>query len=147
MYFSVTKKTQQQYQQAFRDLRELNQLSGVTEKITDFERAAVFEIEEELPARSVKGCFFLFALADWRKLREFGLEVQKRKSLWKESGFFNCATTENDHLWAYLNYFEKTECGIIFLELLQKIEISYMESVQQCDKWKSKDQPIGPWMV
>ena len=56
---SVTTKTQKQYQQVFRLLRELNLLLEPTEIIIDFKKPAIFAFKSEFPKAFVKECFFI----------------------------------------------------------------------------------------
>ena len=138
-------KTQQQYQQAFRVVRELNTLLEPTEIVIDFEKAAIPAFKSEFTRASVKGCFFLFAQANWRKLQESGLAVEYRKDKdlrKKVKSFFalalipECelklalealyaATTANEQLRPYLDYFDKKRGGRnMYMEFYGTIQIS-----------------------
>ena len=70
VYFLLQRKTQKQYQQAFRVLRELNSLLEPKEIVIDFEKAAISAFKSEFPTATIKGCFSHFAQANWRKIQE-----------------------------------------------------------------------------
>ena len=47
----------------------------------DFELAAIRAVEREFPKAEVKGCYFHYCQALWRKVQNLGLAVQGRSSL------------------------------------------------------------------
>ncbi|XP_041377271.1 uncharacterized protein LOC121389688 [Gigantopelta aegis] len=53
----------------------LNQPLAPSKVQTDFEMAAIQAVETEFPQAEVKGCFFHFTQAIWRKTQELGLAV------------------------------------------------------------------------
>jgi len=48
---------------------------------TDFELAAIRAIEREFPDAEIKGCYFHYCQALWRKVQELGLAVQYKENL------------------------------------------------------------------
>ena len=53
--------------------------------ITDFEKALLQSIAISFPTATVKGCFYHFAQAIWRKIQQLGLQVsyQEEESIRK----------------------------------------------------------------
>ncbi len=46
-----------------------------TRVMTDFEKALLQSISINFPTATVKGCFYHFAQAIWRKIQQFGLQI------------------------------------------------------------------------
>ena len=47
----------------------------------DFERASINAFQQCFPSATLKGCFFHFAQANWRKIQELGLSNQYRNDV------------------------------------------------------------------
>ena len=67
VFILLQNKTQEQYIPVLNQLRNLNALLTPREVIVDFEKASINAFKAVFPSVSVKGCFFHFAQANWRK--------------------------------------------------------------------------------
>ena len=73
VFMLLTCKSAAVYEKAFRALKELNPDLSPKRVITDFELAAINSFRKIFPRTEVKGCFFHFAQAIWRKIQDLGL--------------------------------------------------------------------------
>ena len=73
VFILLQNKTQEQYIRVLNQLRNLNALLTPREVIVDFEKASINAFKAVFPSVSVKGCFFHFSQANWRKIQDLGL--------------------------------------------------------------------------
>ena len=73
VYFLLQGKTEDQYVKALSQLKKQNSYLDPTEVVVDFEKASINAFLTVFPKVQVRGCFFHFAQANWRKVQELGL--------------------------------------------------------------------------
>ncbi len=72
-YFLLQRKTEAQYSRALEQLKQENVCLEPREILVDFELASINAFKKSFPSAAIKGCFFHFAQANWRKIQELGL--------------------------------------------------------------------------
>ncbi len=73
VYFLLQRKTEDQYVKALNQLKQQNPCLEPSEVVVDFEKAPINAFLTVFPKVQVRGCFFHFAQANWRKVQELGL--------------------------------------------------------------------------
>ena len=73
VFLLLTCKSAAIYEKAFTALKELNPDLSPRRLITDFELAAINSFRKVFHTTEVKGCFFHFAQAIWRNIRDLEL--------------------------------------------------------------------------
>ena len=73
VYILLTNKNTSVYKKAFSALKDLNPDLSPVRIVTDFELAAIIAFQDLFPSVDIKGCFFHFSQAVWRKVQEMGL--------------------------------------------------------------------------
>ena len=73
VYCLMRNKTKEKYEELFAALKNLNAMLDPHEITTDFEIAAIEALKSSFPNANIKGCFFHFAQANWRKIQSVGL--------------------------------------------------------------------------
>ena len=66
-------KTKEKYEELFAALKNLNAMLDPQEVTIDFKIAAIEALKSSFPNAKIKGCFFHFAQANWRKIQSVGL--------------------------------------------------------------------------
>ena len=64
----------------FDAIKDLNAMLEPHEIMIDFELAATEALKSSFPAANIKGCFFHFAQANWRKIQNLGLAVEYQEN-------------------------------------------------------------------
>ena len=80
VYLLLTSKNAEIYLRAFNALKDLNTCLAPQKIVTDFELAAINAFKATFPNVAIKGCFFHFAQAVWRKVQELGLSKAYREN-------------------------------------------------------------------
>ena len=73
VYCLMRNKTKEKYEELFAALKNLNAMLDPHGVTIDFEIAAMEALKSSFPNANIKGCFFHFAQANWRKIQSVGL--------------------------------------------------------------------------
>lgn len=74
MYVLTTHKSQETYEEIFRNLLEIEPNINPTDIMTDFEMAAIKAAKNHFPMAALHGCFFHFTQSFWRHVQTCGLQ-------------------------------------------------------------------------
>ena len=129
-YILLQNKSTEAYRRALESLTIINPSLELSNLIFDFEQASINSFKEMFPNVSIKGCFFHFSPANWRKIQALGLSTFYKENMKVQSKVkccvvlalipqqdvyegFNSISEDNEfeELNANVEYFESTWLG------------------------------------
>ena len=79
VYCLTRSKTKEKYEELFAALKNLNAMLNPHEVSIDFEIAAIEALRSSCANANIKGCFFQFAQANWRKIQSVGMAKEYQR--------------------------------------------------------------------
>ena len=79
VYCLMRSQTKEKYEELFAGLKNLNDMLDPHEVTIDIKIGAIEALKPSFPNANIKGCFFHFARANWRKIKSVGLAKEYQK--------------------------------------------------------------------
>lgn len=142
MYALLTKRNKENYKKLFQIIKSKVPHFNPTKFTLDFEQAAMAAIRDIFPTAQIKGCYFHFSQAVWKKGKEFNLTKcqETRKTVAHSALLPLIPKYKISDAWEYISIESKIATEEKSKEL--KEFLGYM-----AQQWLRSEEWIGVWCV